>query len=254
MVNILFPIFDKIDGWTSNFLPFPLQNLLWGIVSGIFAFIIYLLFSNQSSISELKNKMKALRKKMFDSSLDDKSEYNSLAKQNLSLSFKLLSKIMLPALLSVIPVIIIAIWYDMNHSFIIPFFDDRVPISATPLSSTLDIQPNNLSEIDNKGDLYIRPKNINDEISIFNNEVLIYSGKLFSKPIPFIIKKKWWNILLSSPVGYITDDSQIEVISINYPEKIIFNKMPHIINGWELFFFIGIFISALPLRIIFKVQ
>jgi len=254
MINILFPIFDKIDNWTSNFLLFPIQNLLWGIIAGIFAFVIYWLLSNQDYISDIKNEMKSIRKKMFDSALDDKSKYNTLAKRNLSLSFKLLGKILLPALLSIIPVVIIAIWYDMNHSYIIPFDEERIAISTVPMESNLDVQPYESTSKDINGNIFIHPLDKSDEISISNNDKVIYSDQPFSKPIPYITKKKWWNFILGSPIGYLNDESKIDVVMFHYPEKILFNKMPRIINGWELMFFVGIFISALPLRIIFKVQ
>lgn len=254
MINILFPIFDKIDYWLSLFLPFTIQNLVWGIIAGTFAFIIYWLLSNQDSISNIKNDMKDLRKKMFDSSLEDKAEYNSLAKKNLSLSFKLLGKIILPATLSILPVVIIAIWYDMNHSFFIPFEKEKVTVSSLPNNIDIDVEPFELSSKDIDGNTFVYPVHPLDEISFYINNISIYSDVLFSKPIPYITKKKWWNLFLSSPIGYLSDETNIEVLIFNYPEKVVFNKMPKIINGWELLFFVGIFITALPLRIIFKVQ
>ena len=73
-------------------------------------------------------------------------------------------------------------------------------------------------------------------------------------PIPFITKQKWWSFILDDEIGYISKEASIQLLYIHYPEKIIFEKMPSMINGWELLFFIGIFLSALALRIIFKVQ
>ena len=254
MINIIFPIFDKIDYWISLLLPFVIQNLFWGIIAGTFAFIIYWLLSDQDCISNIKNDMKDLRKKMFDSSLEDKAEYNSLAKKNLSLSFKLLGKILLPATLSILPVVIIAIWYDMNHSFIIPFEQDKVAVSSLPIAIDFNVEPYEISSNDIDGNTFIYPVHPLDKISFFNKNGLIYSDAPFSKPIPYITKRKWWNLILGSPIGYLYDEANIEVLIFDYPEKVVFNKIPKIINGWELLFFLGIFITALPLRIIFKVK
>lgn len=254
MINLIFPIFDKIDSWTATFLPFPVQNLFWGIIAGIFAFFVYWWLSNQATISDIKNEMKSIRKKMFDSSLDDKAEYNALAKKNLSLSFNLLGKIFTPAILSIIPVIIIALWYDANHSYVIPFNKEKVTVTAVPNNHNLDILPSVNMSIENDGSIVIQPLSKSDEIAVLGDTKQIYSGTPFIKPIPYITKKKWWNFILRSPVGYLSADSMIDVIFFNYPEKILFKKMPHFINGWELLFFVGIFITALPLRLIFKVR
>jgi hypothetical protein len=254
MIYILFPIFDIIDSWFGAFLTFPIKNLIWGILAGSLAFIIYWISSNQIAISEIKNEMKILRAKMFDSSLEDKSEYNSLAKKNLSLSFKLLGKILLPAVISITPVIIIALWYDMNHSYYVPLDGEKVNVSTYPTLSELDIEPFELTSKDIEGNTFLHLTFNYIELSIYSNNILIYSGTPFKKPIPYITKKNWWNLLLGNPIGYIDDNANFEAIIFDYPEKILFSKLPKIINGWELLFFVGIFISTIPLRLIFKVQ
>ncbi len=254
MINLLFPIINKIDYWTSFILPFTYRNLFWGLIAGSLAFIIYAFFSNQSLIADIKNDIKSVRKKMFDPALENKSDYNILAKRNLNLSFKLLGKIFLPAILSIIPVLIIAIWYDMHHSYSIPFNQDKILITVEPEKTNLFIFPQNIISEDSNGNIFIQPQDKTDSVTVYVNKDIIYSGQPFSAPVPFITKKKWWNFILNDEIGYITKESSVRMLYIHYPEKVIFTKMPDIINGWELLFFVGIFISAITLRIIFKIQ
>lgn len=254
MINLLFPIINKIDYWMSLILPFIYRNLFWGLITGSLAFIIYAFFSNQSLIKDIKNDIKSVRQKMFDPALDNKSDYNILAKQNLTLSFKLLGKIFLPAILSIIPVLIIAIWYDMHHSYSIPYNQEKILVTTQPEEINLYISPNNLVSEDSNRNIFLLPQDKTDSITIYVDNNIIYAGQPFSKPIPFITKQKWWSFILNDEIGYIKKESSVRLLYIHYPEKVIFNKIPDIINGWELLFFIGIFISAIALRIIFKVQ
>ncbi len=254
MINIVFPVINKIDYWISFLLTSPLQNLFWGLFAGALAFIVYLTLSNQSMISNIKDEMKLVRKQMFDPSLEKKSEYNILAKRNLTLSFKLLGKIFLPAILSIIPIVIIAIWYDMHHSYYIPFAEEPVVINTQPKGLDFVIDHLDLTSEDLTSTSLLHPQSKSDSILIFSNGNLIYSDQPFSVPVPIITKKNWWNFILGSPIGYIIDDSPVETLVFKYPEKIQFNKLPKIIDGWELFFFFGIFISAITLRIVFKVK
>ena len=254
MINLLFPIIDKIDYWISLILPFVYRNLFWGLVAGLLAFIIYALFSNQSFITDIKTDIKSVRKKMFDPALDNKSDYNILAKQNLNLSFKLLGKIFLPALLSIIPVLIIAIWYDMHHSYSIPFNQVKILVTAEPEETNLFISPSEIVSEDSNGNIFLYPQDKSDSVTVYVDKYIVYSGQPFSAPIPYITKQKWWNFILNDEIGYIAKESSIQSLYIHYPKKVIFEKIPEIINGWELLFFVGIFISAITLRIVFKVQ
>ena len=254
MINLLFPIINKFDYWISLIFPFIYRNLFWGLIAGTLAFIIYAFFSNQSLIAKIKIDIKSVRKKMFDPALNNKEDYNILAKQNLSLSLKLLGKIFLPAILSIIPVLIIAMWYDMHHSYTIPFNQDNILVTTEPEETNLVIIPNEIALEDSSGNIFITPLNNSDSVTVYIDKDIIYAGKLFSAPIPFITKKKWWGFILSDENGYITKESSIQLLYIHYPKKIIFEKFPEIINGWEFLFFVGIFFSAIILRIIFKVQ
>lgn len=254
MLNLFFPIFDLINNWISIILPFTVQNLFWGLIAGGLAFLIYWFLSNQKKITRVKEEMKEVRNKMFDDDLGEKSEYNKLAKQNLLLSFKLLGKIFFPAIISILPVIIIALWYDGSHSFRFPEDGESILIHTIPQAEMLIIkvednqfEPFQLSSI-------IQSNNKNDKISIFADGELIYNNFLFKNPIPYVTRENWWNLLIRSPIGYISEDSSFDAIAIDYPDKIVFPNMPKFLNGWELLFFVGIFISALPLRLIFKVQ
>ena len=254
MINLLFPIINKLDYWISLILPFIYRNLFWGLIAGTLAFIIYAFFSNQSLIAEIKIDIKSIRKKMFDPALDNKEDYNILAKQNLNLSFNLLGKIFLPAILSIIPVLIIAIWYDINHSYSIPYNQEKILITSDPENSELFISPNSIVSKDSNGNLFLHPLNRSDSITVYADNDIIYTGQPFMAPIPFITKQEWWSFILDDEIGYIAKEASVQLLYIHYPEKIIFEKMPSMINGWELLFFIGIFLSAIALRIIFKVQ
>ncbi|MEE8340917.1 MAG: hypothetical protein V3R52_02335, partial [Candidatus Neomarinimicrobiota bacterium] len=130
------------------------------------------------------------------------------------------------------------------------------PVIVNTEPKDIDIIINHLNsaveELTNSTLLY--PQSKSDSISIYSIGNLIYSGQPFSVPVPIVTKRKWWSFILGNPLGYVVHESPIETLVFKFPEKVQFEKLPKLIDGWELLFFIGIFISAITLRIIFKVQ
>ena len=120
MSTAIFSLINAIDLAFAPFLPLALRISFWGLLAGVAAMAVYALTSNQRSISILKKEIKEHRRHLLDPSVDSRSEYTALAGKNLKASMALLGKVIVPAALSALPVLLVAWWMDAYHAHTIP--------------------------------------------------------------------------------------------------------------------------------------
>lgn len=254
MLSALFPTINAIDLLLSSFLPLVLRISMWGALAGGAATAVYVITSNQASIANLKKRSREIRRQMKDPALESRSEFMELAKKNLKASMLLLGKVIGPALLSMLPVLLLVFWLDAYHGHLLPEEHEAVQISTVPANPNLDISPPELISSGTEGISILLPRSKAQSISILVDGVIVYSGKPFTVPVPVITKKKWWNILFSSPIGYLSPDAPIDAIRINLPRKHVIDGLPAWAAGWEVSFFISLVVAVVALRFAFKIQ
>lgn len=254
MINFLFPLINIIDSGLALLLPFTIRIFLWGLISGGCAMAIYKITSNQPAITNIKKEIKDLRRKMMKSSMENSSEYNTLAKNNLFTSIELLKKVTLPAFLSILPVLIFAIWAETFHSYELPENKISISLHTIPTEANIDILPSASKSYDIENNLLIHSPNSSGNITILINDQIIYSNDIFSVPAPVIKKKKWWNVFIKNEIGYIDSEAAISEIRLGFSKKHLFPGLPKWLAGWELLFFTGVFIITLTLRFVYKIK
>jgi len=254
MLSIIFPVFNAIDAWLGLLLPLVARISVWGITAGTIAMGIYVIISDQAAISNCKLEIRSLRKDMMDTSIDTYSEYSQIALQNLKTSLALLGKVIVPTMLSALPVLLIALWLDSHDNYTISGEQYTVPVKIVPNNKNVRIYPQNLERYIDNGIALRIPPTPSEEITFKIDDYIVYSGKLFWKPTPVLSKKKWWNILVASEVGYIAYDAPIQKIQINFSKTHVLNEVPDWMAGWEFTFFISVFIAALFVKIIFRIH
>ena len=199
MFNIIFPVFNAIDAWLGLLLPLIARISVWGITAGTIAMGIYVIISDQAAISNCKLEIRSLRKDMMDTSIDTYSEYSQIALQNLKTSLALLGKVIVPTMLSALPVLLIALWLDSHDNYTISGEQYTVPVKIVPNNKNVRIYPQNLERYIDNGIALRIPPTPSEEITFKIDDYIVYSGKLFWKPTPVLSKKKWWNILSPAP-------------------------------------------------------
>jgi len=258
MINIIFPLFDGMDAIFSLIFPLSFKILLWGLLAGLVAMLVYVLFAQQTEIKKLKSNAASLRKRMLDSELSDVNDFSKLAKQNLLVSLCLLKQVFLPTLLSGLPVIILAIWVDIQYSHQLPQSNNQITvnfISNTSEQLQLKFESEGIEHIVKNGGIFPHEVNEKQNYTIYHHDELIYSGQIFRAPYLNAIGKKnhWYSFLISSP-NYLTKGTSIEAILFNLPQKIILNGVPNWMSSWHVIFFFGVFIMALFIKIVFKIN
>ena len=251
MLNELFPLVDSVDGWLAVLFPLTVRIAFWGLVSGAAALALYAVTSPQQSIARLKLETKSLRGRMLDVSLDP-SEFGMMARRNLTASLSLLVLVIGPALLSTIPVLLAASWLDVRQGFVLPKEDGAIELSLSDDFSLSLVSVN--GQIVGDGSVAWLPSSPEETVSISVDESLIYSGAPAIVATPVLYKAAWWNLLIASEVGYLSEDSPVEEIYISVEPKRLFEWGPSWFAGWEALFFISVFVSALSIKIAFKIE
>ena len=204
---------------------------------------IYTVASNQAAISTLKTETRDLRRQMLDPLLEDRSEFAELGKKNLKVSLTLLGKVIFPAFLSALPVLLMVVWLDTFHGYALPGDHKAVSLTVVPAESDIKIFPSELVRHKAGGGISILHQTRPNEISIYADEKLGYVGNPFAPPVPVIAKEKWWNLLLAEEAGYLTPDAPIQEIRLDFPKKHVLERMPGWAAGRELPFFISLLLS-----------
>jgi|TARA_B100000315_G_scaffold170584_1_gene159117 hypothetical protein len=251
----LFPLLNAVDVWLAIYLPLWVRLVFYGLFAGIVAMWIYSTISNQDSIRLQKKMNRELRRKMLDPELENYNEYRRLAWLNLKTALSLLRNVLVPVLVSVVPVIIISVWLDTFHGIVPLEKQESLPVVFVPNGFDIKIVPPEMMLIRDDGSIELLASPVNSQaISIYANEKLIFHGNPISPPISTIGKKSFWNFLFSSSAGYLIEDSPVSEVHIGFQRKELISGLPGWASGWEVPFFISMSVVVLFIKIIFKIH
>lgn len=251
MINAVFPMLNALDGWLSA-LPLLVRTVLWGGISGASCVLVYALLSKQAAIRFLKAETLELRKKLMDPSVDP-GTVPRLLRRNLRMSFALLGRVIGPALVSAVPVLVVAAWLNTFHGFAAPGTDTAIPVEGRPPEVEFRFTPESRVRLaDDKTIRVTAPHNDDHALVLNAHGKAVYAGDPFSPPAPVITKKQWWHHLFASEAGYLSTDAPIEELQFGFERQRVIRSGPAWLGGWEFWFFAGVLVMALALKIGFK--
>ena len=245
------PLFAAIDGVLGMALPPVLRLVLWGILAGWMTMMVYRLLSNQEKIGELKAQQKVQQKLIadFDGEFE---ELMPLIRHTLALGFKQLGLALGPALLSTLPVLFLIVWVAGAFGNEAPAAGSMVHLTAEP--SNNDIHWSSTTGVETVADGWqvSWPKN-GQSLTITDGRQPLLTLPLEDN-IPIIHKKKWWNLLMANPIGYLPDDGNTDVIHIDLPAQVIIDFGPAWMHGWMFSFFVAFLLSSLGFKFLLRID
>lgn len=250
------PVFSAIDGMLESLIPPALRLVLWGIFAGWLTMLAYRLFSNQERIGEIKaeQKLKTTAIAEFDGEF---MELLPIVRHALALGFRQLGLALGPALLASIPILFIVIWVAGEFAYQAPEPGSEVRVRAEPANS--DIQWSSAPET------WI-PDNANNEIGWLiewpseGQPLTLSDGReaILELPlahdVPIIHKKRWWNLLMANPIGYLPEGGVTDVVHIELPEQTIIGAGPDWVRGWMFSFFMALLLSSVGFKLLFRLD
>lgn len=250
------PIFGAIDSVLAMAMPPVLRLVVWGIFAGWLTMVVYRYFSDQEKIGELKVQQKDQQKDIaeFDGEF---AELMPVIRYTLALGFRQLGLALGPALLATVPVLFIVIWVAGEFGYQTPMAGSDVLVTVEP--TTGDIHWSSATEVkisDNtisgRGWVIKWPSKGQSLTMRDNNQPLLVLP--LERSIPIIHKKRWWNLLMANPLGYLPKDGNTDIIHIDLPEVVIIGSGPGWMRGWMFSFFMTFMLSSIGFKLLLRLD
>lgn len=249
------PLIAFIDGFLV-FLPPAVRIALWGLVSGVLSMLLYAALSPQSKLSTVKAELQDARALLAtaDDSFDDLLQ---LVRRTLRLSFKHLGLVLLPAILASLPIISLLAWASNEFGYQFPAPGSSVALQVQPQSAAdkLGLQPagEKLLRV-NDGTLELPWPDDGTVVTLHDSSGNMLLSLPSAAPVPSVHKRLWWNNLLGNPIGYLPENTDIDALFLEFPERRYLSLGPGWLGHWLTLFFGALVVSALLTKVILKID
>lgn len=230
LFNILSPVFSAIDDAVAPVLPAAVRIALWAAILAIGTMLLYKVLSPQTRIGKAKREAREARRKLnsFDGEFADAGP---LIRDQFTTAFKHIGLVVPGTFIAILPLLCFLVWADNYFGHDLPSAGTTPHVAAVPAD---------------KPDV---PVGWN---SAANPPMVTVGGQggrarsyPMTAPVPVITKYSAWNWLVGNPLGYLPDDSPIEAVRIDLPEREFIHVGPQWMRGWLAVFIPVMFIVSL---------
>jgi hypothetical protein len=245
LLNLAYPLFDALDR-LIGFLPDAARLALWGALSGGAAMALYRRLSAQQRIKALQAEARGLRQRMMQT--DDAREAARLAGANLRLSMRTLGTVTGPAMLSGLPVILVLAWISASFATSAPAPGSSVALTSEPPSVPVTGAPPAAG-----GGPALAWPGPDGAITLADPTGTIYAAPAADPPPWVLHKKRWWNLLLGNPAGYLADSAAADAVYLAVPDREVLGVGPGWMRGWAFTYLVSLLIVSLLIKVTFKI-
>ena len=270
LAELPFPLFDAIDNALAVALPPVVRLVVWGVVAGSVAMLLYALCSSQARIREQKALIASIQSRL-KAAKDDFALTMRLSRANLGASFKLLGMVTGPAVLSSLPVAFLLVWVAETFAYAVPAPGTAVPMALTPPTPGLSVGPpgafhpavghpaagHPAAASPDPAPAAAAAKAVTGtlawpaagELSVADAQGPAWSHPVAGKRPPVVVKKAvWWNWLYGNPAGYLRAGADLQEIDLAVPPLEVVGAGPSWLRGWEVVFFASTIVASLVVK------
>lgn len=253
LVNAFYPPLSFVDHLlTAIGFNAAIRIGIWSVLSGVLVIGLYGICSKQRAIKAKKRRLVALRARLSTLQDVEFAEVLNLSWLNVRHSFSLLGMVLVPTLISALPVMVIITWLNLFYTYQPPISKTMV-IDLLPASENFrvipEVQAHKLKEGQYEVDLTsVKPFRFLDQAGT------IYEGIPFKPAIAEVDTWHWWNVFLGNEAGYLRADSQVRKIIFHFEKYRIFQGTPDWMATWQFVYFAGLMMTACCLKIYFKLE
>jgi predicted AlkP superfamily phosphohydrolase/phosphomutase len=251
------PVFSRIDGLMSGWLPELARLSLWGLLAAFASMGLYRLTSNQSQLAANKEETAALQKKLadFDGPL---SELWPLLGRNFALAGRRLWLSLAPALIASVPVIFIIAWVANAFDAHWPAVGDPVEVEAIP-SEGHQLPPlrwrGEGEVLEQRGGAWTvgwpaaaRP------LQLLDSDGTVLLSLPTAAPVGGVHQRRWWNVLVGNPAGYLPGPGDVDALELGLPRSEFLPFGPEWLRGWIAYFFGIVVVLSLVLKFLWRLH
>ncbi len=237
--DLLNPYLTRADLFMVGVLPPVVRLVVWGIVGAAVSMGLYWLFSPQAMIAGLKVRVKQSRRELdaYDGELKDALP---LMGQSLVLALKQVVVILVPGVVSAVPLVFLIAWLYTGYAYRLPAAYRDIPLRAVPAR--------------------FHPR-WNASVGTASPEIVVEGPRAkpvakiaLKAPVPYVAKRQWWNALFGNRNGYLPAHGRLKYVEIGLPKKSYLPFGPGWARGWEAIFFAVLIVVSVVIKFAFRVH
>ncbi|RFF29182.1 hypothetical protein [Wenzhouxiangella sediminis] len=253
-------LFGLVNDLLLFVLPLPLTLVFWAAVSGWATMWVYRATSNQEKLAALKPQVKAVQEKLkrYDGEF---SGLIPLIRENFRLSGRHIGLAIGPALIAGIPVLFVLVWGSNEFGAHFPEAGARVNVEVSSDSVERDAENwrwtgTDARQLPSAVDEPLRWRlSWPDQTAALETATGEPAVELPPEvPTPMLHKRKWWNLLIGNPAGYLASDNPVDSIRMGLPSHEILPVGPGWMRGWLFTYFVVLIAVSLGFKFYWKVH
>ncbi len=239
------PLFAWVDTLEAPLLP-PLGRLVvWGILGALLSMSLYRFLSPQQRIARGKREIVESRQRLYACDGEFADAW-PLMRNMLAVALRQVGRITLPAVVASVPLISLLTWLSTHYGYAYPPPGEAPRIEVVP--------PALQAEWVGKP----RPEQpaapSAPHIVVTDADKKMLTTVALNAPVPTLHKQQWWNLFLGNPAGYLPDDTPVQRINVDLPEKEFLHFGPNWIRGWEFSFFVSLLIVSIAMKVLIRIE
>ncbi|QKK02404.1 MAG: hypothetical protein HND55_06925 [Pseudomonadota bacterium] len=253
-----------VFGWINELLlfvlPLPVTLIFWAFVSGWATMWVYRAVSNQDKLAALKPQVKVVQNKLrrYDGEF---SGLIPLISENFRLSGRHIGLAIGPAIVAGIPVLFVLVWASNEYGTYFP--ETGAPVNVEVVSDQVERDADNWrwhdteakhlpSAVDEPLRWRIGWPEQTARLTTADGQTAVALPP--DEPAPILHKRKWWNLLIGNPAGYLAAGNPVESIRMDLPTHDMLPFGPGWARSWLFVYLVVVVIVSLGYKFYWKVH
>ncbi|WP_299391031.1 hypothetical protein [Pelagibius sp.] len=244
LFDLASPLLTALDRSLAPLIPPAGRLAVWGLVAASLSMALYAVLSPQQRLREGKAAAAEARFALeaYEGQLKDAMP---LIVQVQKRALAQLGLVLGPAVLASLPILFMIVWLSGAYGHFIPESVASVRLSVEPPGMIVRW----LSEAEDRwavgSDAAVR-------IEVSDPDRQMVERVELTAAVTSLHKRRWWNLLIANPIGYLPPDGALERIEIALPRQDVLGFGPDWLRGWESVFFTALVAASLGIKAVFR--
>lgn len=251
-MNVPFPLLDLLDAMMGRVAPSFLRLTVWAALGGGLSMGLYALLSAQQKIARISGEAATARRALATYDQDFNGLWR-LAGRSVSLSLRHLGLAAVPALVACIPLVSLMTWLSTTYGHHFPAPGAMITIEASPSHGGLQCHPEPCPVL-RDGLWQVQWPTGERKVRLLDGATREIAELPPVAPITLLHKKRWWNVLLGNPAGYVPDDVLVDQVQIGLPVNEYLDFGPPWMRSWQVVFATVLTVTSLAIKFAFRLR
>ncbi len=252
ILDIPFPLFSWVDESLRTVLSPLMLIVFWAVLASIVSMLLYQLFSKQEAIFRVNARASEARRELirYDGEFPG---FLSLTRRTLALSAKQLQLTLGPAVISSVPLASLIAWLSLAYGYGFAVPGSVIEVKTYPQEIAIRWEPA-AAPVPGERVWRVAWPAPGQTVRLIEED----GRKVFAlppaAPVPIIHKRRWWNIILGNPIGYLPEEGALDRIEYELPTIVYIDAGPAWLGSWATIFFTVLLLCSLAIKIGFRIK